>query len=165
MFLLDTNVISELRKLGDGTADARVAAWVSGRDAASFYVSVLTLMELEIGILRIERRDAGQGERLRTWMYRHVLPEFVERTLPVDLRRSPEVRATPCAGPAGRTGRADRGHGHRARDDGGHAERGRLRDDRCGGRRPVGRSITPAVSATTSRRYAHLGCGARSGCR
>ena len=84
MFLLDTNVISELRKLGDGRADARVAAWVSGRDAASFYISALTLMELEIGILRIERRDTVQGERLRTWMDRHVLPEFLERTLPVD---------------------------------------------------------------------------------
>ena len=84
MFLLDTNVISELRKLGDGKADARVAAWISGRDAASFYVSALTLMELEIGVLRIERRDPVQGERLRAWMDRHVLPEFLERTLPVD---------------------------------------------------------------------------------
>ena len=84
MYLLDTNVISELRKLGDGRADACVAAWVSARDAASFYISALTLMELEIGILRIERRDAGQGERLRSWMDRHVLPEFLERTLAVD---------------------------------------------------------------------------------
>ena len=84
MFLLDTDVISELRKLGDGKADARVAAWVSGREAASFYISALTLMELEIGILHIERRDAGQGERLRTWMDRQVLPECLERTLPVD---------------------------------------------------------------------------------
>lgn len=84
MFLLDTNVVSELRKLGDGRADARVAAWISGRDAASFYISALTLMELEIGILRIERRDAAQGKRLRSWMDRHVLPEFRERTLPVD---------------------------------------------------------------------------------
>ena len=84
MFVLDTNVISELRKVGDGKADARVAAWVSGRDAASLYVSALTLMELEIGILRIERRDPEQGERLRTWMDRQVLPEFLERTLPVD---------------------------------------------------------------------------------
>ena len=81
MFVLDTNVVSEL---GDGRADARVIAWISGQDAASFYISALTLMELEIGILRIERRDAGQGERLRRWMDRHVLPEFRERTLPVD---------------------------------------------------------------------------------
>ena len=84
MFLLDTNVISELRKLGDGKADARVTAWISEQDTASFYISVLTLMELEIGILRIERRDAAQGDRLRSWMDQHVLPEFLERTLPVD---------------------------------------------------------------------------------
>ncbi len=77
-------MISELRKLGDGRADARVSAWISGRDAASFFISALTLMELEIGILRIERRDAAQGERLRAWMDRRVLPEFLERTLPVD---------------------------------------------------------------------------------
>lgn len=84
MFLLDTNVVSELRKVGDGRADARVVAWISRHDAAGFYISALTLMELEIGILRIERRDGVQGELLRRWMDRHVLPEFQERTLPVD---------------------------------------------------------------------------------
>ncbi len=84
MYLLDTNVVSELRKLGDGKADARVVAWVSSRDAAAFYVSALTLLELEIGILRIERRDVEQGARLRAWMDQHVLPEFLGRTLPVD---------------------------------------------------------------------------------
>ena len=92
MFLLDTNVVSELRKLGDGKADARVVAWVARRDAASFFISALTLMELEIGTLRIERRNAGQGQLLRTWMDRHVLPEFAERTLPVD-----SVVALKCA--------------------------------------------------------------------
>ena len=84
MFVLDTNVVSELRKLGDGRADARVTAWIAGQDAASFYISAVTLMELEIGVLRIERRDARQGRRLRRWIDRHVLPEFRERTLPVD---------------------------------------------------------------------------------
>ena len=84
MFLLDTNVVSESRKLGDGKADTRVVAWISGQDAESYYISALTLMELEIGILRVERRDAAQGERLRRWMDRHVLPEFLQRTLPVD---------------------------------------------------------------------------------
>ena len=84
MYLLDTNVISELRKVGDGKADGRVTAWVADSDATSFYVSALTLMELEIGILRIERRDSLQGQRLRAWMDRRVLPEFLERTLPVD---------------------------------------------------------------------------------
>jgi toxin FitB len=84
MFLLDTNVISELRKAGDGKADANVTAWLSGADAASFYISTVTLMELELGILRVERRDPAQGERLRTWMRTHVLPEFSARTLPID---------------------------------------------------------------------------------
>ncbi len=53
MYLLDTNVISELRKVGDGKADANVVQWVSSIDAASSYLSVVTIMELEIGILRI----------------------------------------------------------------------------------------------------------------
>ena len=84
MFLLDTNVVSELRKIGDGKADIRVISWIAGQDADCFYLSALTLMELEIGILRVERRDPKQGKRLRTWMDRHVLPEFLERTLPID---------------------------------------------------------------------------------
>lgn len=84
MFLLDTNVISELRKAGDGKADANVVAWLSSMDATIFYLSAVTLMEIELGILRIERRDPAQGAKLRAWMDRHILPEFANRTLPVD---------------------------------------------------------------------------------
>lgn len=84
MFLLDTNVISELRKAGDGKADANVVAWLSSVDATTFYLSAVTLMEIELGILRIERRDPAQGAKLRAWMDRHILPEFANRTLPVD---------------------------------------------------------------------------------
>ena len=84
MFLLDTNVISELRKAGDGKADANVVAWLSSVDATTFYLSAITLMEIELGILRIERRDPAQGARLRAWMDQHILPEFADRTLPVD---------------------------------------------------------------------------------
>jgi predicted nucleic acid-binding protein len=84
MYLLDTNVLSELRKAGDGKADPNVVAWLSSVDAAEFYVSVISLMELAVGILRVERRDAPQGERLRTWMHTRILPEFSERTLPID---------------------------------------------------------------------------------
>ena len=46
MFLLDTNVVSELRKVGDGTANARVIKWVSGQDASALFISALTLLEL-----------------------------------------------------------------------------------------------------------------------
>ena len=84
MYLLDTNVISELRKVGDGKADAAVVAWVSNIDAGEMFISALTLMELEIGILRVERRDAEQGERLRAWFEAQVCPEFEDRTLSVD---------------------------------------------------------------------------------
>ena len=86
MFLLDTNVISELRKAGDGKANAHVVAWLSSVDAAAFYLSTVTIMELELGILRIERRDPAQGALLRSWMDGYILPEFSERTLPIDTR-------------------------------------------------------------------------------
>lgn len=92
MYLLDTNVISELRKTGDGKADPAVVAWVSRIDAAEMFISVLTLMELEIGILRVERRDAQQGARLRDWFENRVCPEFKDRTL----GSQPEIRAR-CA--------------------------------------------------------------------
>ena len=84
MYLLDTNVVSELRKAGDGKADRNVTAWLSRSDASSFYLSAITLMELEIGVLRVERRDPAQGARLRAWLDLRVIPEFAERTLPID---------------------------------------------------------------------------------
>ncbi len=84
MYLLDTNVISELRKVGDGKADDAVVAWVSAVDAGEMFISALTLMELEIGILRVERRDSLQGARLREWFETRVCPEFQDRTLGID---------------------------------------------------------------------------------
>ena len=82
--LLDTNVVSELRKVGDGRADPRVVAFFSRIDQEDLYLSAITLMELELGVTRIERRDFLQGELLRTWMSRHVIPFFHDRILPVD---------------------------------------------------------------------------------
>lgn len=84
MFVLDTNVVSELRKVRVGKADANVAAWARSVDAAELFVSAITIMELELGVLSIERRDAVQGALLRSWLEQHVLPEFSGRTLPVD---------------------------------------------------------------------------------
>ncbi|OAI19801.1 twitching motility protein PilT [Methylomonas koyamae] len=85
MYVLDTNVVSELRKIRIGKADANVAAWADSVDAADLFLSVITLMELELGVLSIERKDAGQGAVLRAWLEQQVLPEFSERTLPVDI--------------------------------------------------------------------------------
>lgn len=84
MFVLDTNVVSELRKVRLGTANSNVAAWTQSVDAADLFVSAITIMELELGVLSIERTDAHQGGMLRIWLEQHVLPEFSGRTLPVD---------------------------------------------------------------------------------
>ncbi|CAM5792771.1 type II toxin-antitoxin system VapC family toxin [Ottowia pentelensis] len=85
MFLLDTNVISELRKAGAGKADAQVMRWMEGTVASTLHVSVITLEELEIGTLRMERRDAVQGRLLRRWLEQHVMPTFAGRMLPLDI--------------------------------------------------------------------------------
>lgn len=84
MFVLDTNVLSELRKVRLGKADTNLTAWTQTVDAANLFVSAVTIMELELGILSIERKDAAQGALLRSWLEQHVLPEFSGRTLPVD---------------------------------------------------------------------------------
>lgn len=83
-FVLDTNVVSELRKVRLGKADLRLVAWAQSVDAADLFVSAITIMELELGVISIERRDATQGAMLRSWLEQHVLPEFSGRTLPVD---------------------------------------------------------------------------------
>ncbi len=84
MFLLDTNVVSELRKVKAGKADRNVAAWARQTPASSLFLSVVTIQELEIGVLLAERRDASQGALLRTWLEEQVLPAFSDRILPVD---------------------------------------------------------------------------------
>ncbi|MCW5236708.1 type II toxin-antitoxin system VapC family toxin [Verminephrobacter eiseniae] len=84
MYVLDTNVVSELRKVRLGKADAGVTAWTQSVDAADLFVSAITIMELELGVLSIERKDATQGAMLRSWLEQQVLPEFSGRTLPVD---------------------------------------------------------------------------------
>ena len=84
MYVLDTNVVSELRKVRLGKADARVAAWTESVDASDLFLSAITIMELELGVLAIERKDSAQGAVLRAWLEQHVLPEFSGRTLPID---------------------------------------------------------------------------------
>jgi toxin FitB len=84
MYVLDTNVVSELRKAKAGKADPKVTAWARAVPASHLYVSAVTVLELETGILLLERRDPNQGYLLRTWMNEHVLPAFAGRVLPVD---------------------------------------------------------------------------------
>jgi hypothetical protein len=84
MFVLDTNVVSELRKAKAGKADRRVAAWAVSVPAGALFISAITILELELGVLGIERRDARQGAMLRAWLDGQVLPAFAGRVLAVD---------------------------------------------------------------------------------
>jgi len=82
MFLLDTNVVSELRRRD--RADMRVGVWSDSVRPEAQFISAITLQEIEIGALSIERRDRAQGELLRRWIDQAVLPSFGNRILPVD---------------------------------------------------------------------------------
>jgi predicted nucleic acid-binding protein len=82
MFLLDTNVISELRR--PDKADRRVAAWANALPAASCFLSAISILEIERGALLIVRRDAAQGAVLRAWIDRQLLARFEGRVLAVD---------------------------------------------------------------------------------
>lgn len=83
MYLVDTNVVSELRRR-DRTHPA-VAAWAGGIRPAETFLSVVTVLELETGALRLERRDLAQGRRLRSWIDTEILPAFTRRILSVDI--------------------------------------------------------------------------------
>jgi predicted nucleic acid-binding protein len=82
MFLLDTNVISELRR--PDKADRNVVAWASARPVSSFFLSAITIREIELGALLIGRKDSAQGESLRAWIDHQVLGRFEGRVLAVD---------------------------------------------------------------------------------
>jgi predicted nucleic acid-binding protein len=84
MYLLDTNVVSELRKVRAGRSDPGVAAWADQVEPGSLFLSTITLHELELGVLLMERRDAKQGSLLRQWLEQAVLPAFSGRILVVD---------------------------------------------------------------------------------
>jgi predicted nucleic acid-binding protein len=85
MYLLDTNVISELRKANSERMDSNVQAWANEVSPASMYLSAICILELERGTLLMERRDAAQARLLRSWLENHVLPSFAGRVLPVDI--------------------------------------------------------------------------------
>ena len=86
MFLLDTNVVSELRKVRSGKAHPAVSRWADGVETASLFLSAITLLELELGVLQVEHRDPDQGAMLRRWLDEQVLPAFQPRILPIDDR-------------------------------------------------------------------------------
>jgi hypothetical protein len=84
MFVLDTNVVSELRKAKARKADPNVTAWAAAVPASGLFVAAVTILELETDVLLIEHRDAAQGTLLRAWMDNHVMPAFAGRVLAFD---------------------------------------------------------------------------------
>lgn len=85
MFLLDTNVVSELRKFGTCKINHYVEKWAKATSGEQTYLSVVTIFELERGVLRAERRDAAQGQVLRQWLNSQVLQEYTKRIIPISL--------------------------------------------------------------------------------
>lgn len=82
MFLLETNVISELRR--PDRADRNVVAWANAIPAANFFISVISILEIELGARLIKRKDATQGAILRNWIDAQVLARFEGRILAID---------------------------------------------------------------------------------
>lgn len=82
MFLLDTNLVSELRRPERANTDVHV--WASNTPPEHHFLSVVTVLELERGVLLMERRDARQGEILRRWFEYEVLARLGSRILSVD---------------------------------------------------------------------------------
>jgi toxin FitB len=83
MYLLDTNIISESRKLGTSKVDPHAARWLAGIDVDTTFVSAMTIFELEHGVRQMERRDSAQGSLLRRWLDDQVMTTYESRTLPL----------------------------------------------------------------------------------
>jgi toxin FitB len=84
MFVLDTNVVSELRKVRSGRANRGVADWASGVASAQLFLSAVTVHELEHGVLLAERADTARGAVLRQWLDESVAAAFATRVLAID---------------------------------------------------------------------------------
>ncbi len=85
MYLLDTNVISEMRKARAGRIDRNVAKWALEVDVDQMFTSVIVIHEIETGTLLAERRDPLQGRIYRAWLENDLLPTFSSRVLPVNV--------------------------------------------------------------------------------
>ena len=83
MYLLDTNVVSELRK--GHRADPNVVAWADDISSNEMFISVISIMELRMGILSLARKDTQQADMLANWLDNSVIPAFAGRILPIDL--------------------------------------------------------------------------------
>jgi len=100
MFVLDTNIVSELRKVRSGKANPGVATWAEQVPSAQLFISAITIHELEHGVLLMERSDPAQGALLRAWLDQSVAAAFKSRVLPVDERVARRAAALHVPDPA-----------------------------------------------------------------
>ena len=100
MFVLDTNIVSELRKVRSGRANPGVAAWAEQVPSAQLFISAITIHELEHGVLLMERSDPAQGALLRAWLDQSVAAAFKNRVIPVDERIARRAAALHVPDPA-----------------------------------------------------------------
>jgi hypothetical protein len=100
MFVLDTNIVSELRKVRSGRANPGVAAWAEQVPSVELFISAITIHELEHGVLLMERSDPAQGALLRAWLDRSVAAAFTSRVLAVDERVARRAAALHVPDPA-----------------------------------------------------------------
>jgi len=84
MYLLDTDIVMELRNAKTGGADPGLVAWAAGASRASLFISVITLLDLETAMTRLQRKDKVAGLALRKWLDDQAAPAFDGRILPVD---------------------------------------------------------------------------------
>jgi predicted nucleic acid-binding protein len=84
MYLLDTPVVFELRKARAGRTDPGLATWAGGVARQNLFLSALSLLELENGAMRMERRAKAAGAPLRAWIDGQLVPAFDGRILPID---------------------------------------------------------------------------------
>ena len=82
MFLLDTDVVSELRR--PRRTNPNVAKWADSVSPSDLFLSSISILELKTGALLLARRDGGQGGLIRQWIEERVLTAFAERILAVD---------------------------------------------------------------------------------
>ena len=80
MYVLDTNVISELRQ-GKPNQSPEVRAWAASQPTSQFFLSAISILELEKGVLALERKTPPQGQALRVWLT-GVRATFAGRILP-----------------------------------------------------------------------------------
>ncbi|HWA98526.1 MAG TPA: hypothetical protein VG713_08535 [Pirellulales bacterium] len=131
MFVLDTDVVSELRKVEAGQAHRQVAAWSEQVTVGETFLAAITIHELGLGILLLERKDKRQGAILRAWIDTRVLPEFEGRILPIDVAVAQRCAKLHVPDPKTHAGCFDRSDCPGPRHDSRHTQCAGFRADGC----------------------------------